>query len=141
MRLTAALVLGLFMATPALAETHLVQMLNRNAAGDMMVFEPAYLEIAPGDSVTFVPTERSHNAESVDDMLPEGAESWVGKRDKEITVSFDQPGYYGFKCKPHEAMGMVGLIRVGDPDTAPGIGKLRGKGDDRMQALLAQAGG
>ena len=78
---------------------------------------------------------------TVDDMLPEGAESWVGKRDEEITVSFDQPGYYGFKCKPHEAMGMVGLIRVGDPDTVPGIGKLRGKGDDRMQALLAQAGG
>ncbi len=139
-RLATALALATLTATPALAETHLVQMLNRDAAGNMMVFEPAYLEIAPGDSVTFVPTERSHNAESMDDMLPQGAEGWTGKRDEEITVSFDVPGYYGYKCKPHEAMGMVGLIRVGDPETLPEVGKLRGKGDDRMQELLAQAG-
>jgi len=30
-----------------------------------MVFEPALLKNAPGDTVTFVPTDKSHNAESI----------------------------------------------------------------------------
>ena len=29
--------------------------------------------------------------------------------------TIDKPGVYGFKCKPHYGMGMVGLIVVGEP--------------------------
>ncbi|MCZ4262830.1 pseudoazurin [Limimaricola sp. G21655-S1] len=140
MRFTATLAAAITLAAPAFAETHEIRMLSRGADGAMMVFEPAYLEIAPGDSVTFLATEKSHNTETVDDMLPEGFESWKGKRDEEITVTFDAPGYYPYKCKPHEAMGMVGLIKVGEPGSAPKIGKLRGKAVPVMEELLARAG-
>jgi pseudoazurin len=47
-------------------------------------------------------------------MLPEGAQPFAGKMNQEITVTFDVPGLYGYQCKPHLGMGMVGLIQVGD---------------------------
>ena len=32
-----------------------------------------------------------------------------------LRKTIDKPGVYGFKCKPHYGMGMVGLIVVGEP--------------------------
>ncbi|MBN9332085.1 pseudoazurin [Devosia sp.] len=90
-----------------------VQMLNRGAAGSM-VFEPAFLQIAPGDTVKFVPTDKGHNAEVIKDMLPEGAVSFKGKINEEFSVTFDVEGAYAYKCAPHYAMGMVGMIVVGE---------------------------
>lgn len=94
-----------------------VKMLNRGTAG-MMVFEPAFVKIAAGDSVRFVATDKGHNAESVDGMLPEGVEPFAGKFNHDILVTFEKPGVYGYKCKPHYGMGMVGLVVVGDPANA-----------------------
>ncbi|MEX0758044.1 MAG: pseudoazurin, partial [Tistlia sp.] len=125
-----ALLLGLTAGTgAAFAADHEVQMLNRGEAG-MMVFEPAYLEVAPGDTVTFVPTDASHNAETIDGMLPAGAEAFVGKMNKAVTVTFETEGVYGYKCKPHLPMGMVGVVVVGDPAAnlaEAGEAKLPGK--------------
>jgi pseudoazurin len=104
-----------------------------------MVFEPAYLQIEPGDTVTFVPTDPSHNAESIKGMLPEGAESWKGAINQEVTVIFDQEGVYGYKCLPHYAMGMVGIVQVGSTasnlDTAQAV-KHPGRAADRMAELI-----
>jgi pseudoazurin len=49
-------------------------------------------------------------------MLPEGAKSFVGKVNEEITVTFEQPGIYGIKCLPHYGMGMVAMVVVGTPE-------------------------
>ena len=97
---------------PAFAADHQVKMLNKGELG-AMVFEPALTEVAPGDTVTFVPADKGHNAESMADILPEGAETFKGKINQEITVQFDVPGIYGVKCQPHFAMGMVALVIVG----------------------------
>lgn len=112
--LPAAALLAL-VAVPFAADAaeHEVKMLNKGTEG-MMVFEPAVLKIAPGDTVRFVPTDKGHNAESLKTMLPDGAEPFAGKMNQEITVTFDVPGLYGYQCKPHLGMGMVGLIQVGD---------------------------
>lgn len=99
----------------AYAETHDVKMLTRGDTG-AMVYEPAHLQIAPGDTVRFLATQRGHNAASIPEMLPEGAESFIGKIDEEISVSFEIKGRYGIKCSPHYAMGMVMIIDVGDVD-------------------------
>lgn len=107
------------MAAPAAAETVEVQMLNRASDGRaMMVFEPAVVEIAPGDTVRFVAADPSHNAESIPGMMPEGAETFRTPFNKTAEVTFDVPGVYGYKCLPHYALGMVGVIKVGDA-TAP----------------------
>lgn len=90
-----------------------VHLLNKGESGNM-VFEPAFLQIAPGDTVKFVPTDKGHNAESLKNMIPEGAEAFKGKINEEFSVTFDIEGAYAYKCLPHFAMGMVGLIVVGE---------------------------
>jgi pseudoazurin len=89
-------------------------MLNVGESG-IMVFEPALLRIASGDSVTFVPVDPGHNAESIRGMLPEGARPFRGALDKPVTTVFTEPGVYGIVCLPHLSMGMVALIVVDDP--------------------------
>lgn len=106
----AALVLA---ASPASAKDHVVKMLNKGPGG-MMVFEPAVTKIAPGDTVTFVATDKGHNAESLLGMLPAGATPFKGKMNQNLTVKFAKPGTYGFKCLPHYGMGMVGAVIVGN---------------------------
>jgi len=100
------------------AETFEVKMLNKGEGGTM-IFEPASLRMAIGDTVKFVASTKGHNAESVDGMMPEGAEEFVGKINEEIEVTLTEPGFYGIKCKPHYAMGMVMVIAVGDATDAP----------------------
>lgn len=125
---------------PTFAANVEVKMLNRGNAGPM-VFEPALVEISPGDSVTFVPSDKGHNAETIPDMLPEGAEPFKGKINEEITVTFEAPGAYGVKCLPHLAMGMVMLIVVGEePANLDDIASVRlpPLSRRRMDAALAE---
>ncbi|HEV7276656.1 MAG TPA: pseudoazurin [Devosiaceae bacterium] len=140
----AAIGLASFVAPAAIAEDHEVQMLNRDSEGRTMQFEPAFLQIEPGDTVTFVPTDPGHNSESIADAIPEGAEPWKGAINEEITVTFEEPGLYAYKCLPHFAMGMVGLIQVGDDTSnleAVTNATYPGRADDRMQELLAELEG
>jgi pseudoazurin len=108
----AALVLATTMSISA-AEFE-VHMMSTGADGAKMVFEPEFLQIEVGDTVKFVPTQPGHNAEVIKGMFPEGAVEFKGKINEEFSVTFDVPGAYGYKCAPHYAMGMVGLIVVGD---------------------------
>jgi pseudoazurin len=119
-----------------------VKMLNKGAEG-MMVFEPSFLQVAPGDTVRFVPTDKSHNAESIEGMLPEGAQPFQGKMNQELAVTFEVPGVYGFKCKPHYGMGMVGLIVVGEPVNGATAAEVpqTGKAKQRFATLFGQLGG
>nr|WP_223252204.1 plastocyanin/azurin family copper-binding protein [Paracoccus mutanolyticus] len=66
------------LAGPALAADHQVQMLNKGADG-VMVFEPAFVQAEVGDTVTFVPTDKSHDVASLPGMLPEGEAEFESK--------------------------------------------------------------
>lgn len=96
------------------ATTHTVQMLNVDPDDrkKRMVFAPRILVVQPGDTVVFEPTDRGHNSAAIDNMLPDGAEPWNGRINEEVEVTLDQPGFYGYICPPHQAMGMVGLVIV-----------------------------
>lgn len=126
----------------AQAAEHEVKMLNKGERG-VMVFEPAVLQVAPGDTVHFVPTDKSHNAESIEGMLPEGAQPFAGKINEAVTVTFAQDGVYGIKCKPHYAMGMVALVVVGDPkvnlDAARAVPQ-KGKAKKVFEELFGELG-
>lgn len=133
---TAAVVIALGGA--AAAETFEVQMLNKGEGG-RMIFEPAALRIASGDTVKFVASSKGHNAESVDGMIPDGAEEFAGKINEEIEITLTEPGFYGVKCKPHFAMGMVMVIAVGDEATAAESfleGRMPKKAKARFQEAL-----
>jgi pseudoazurin len=105
-------------AGTALAENFDVEMLNRGDAGTM-IFEPSFVRLAPGDTVTFLASDRGHNAQSITTMMPEGATEFEGRINEEIVVTFDTEGLYGVMCKPHFAMGMVMTIAVGDISEMP----------------------
>ena len=110
----AAVATAMAMAGGATAAEVEVKMLNKGAEG-MMVFEPALIKVAPGDTVRFISADKGHNAETVKGMLPDGAASFAGKIGEDVAVKFDQAGIYGVKCTPHYGMGMVALVVVGTP--------------------------
>lgn len=132
LRVLLAIIGLMFLSAPVIAETFEVKMLNRGDKGPM-VFEPDYLKIKPGDKVIFKATHRSHNAASIKEMMPEGATPFMGKIDEEREITFDVPGFYGIKCTPHYAMGMIMMIKVGEatmPDAyrevkQPGVARKR----------------
>ncbi|CAN7332107.1 pseudoazurin [Devosia sp. LjRoot3] len=140
-KIAAAVALLAFVATPAFAANFEVHMLNKGEAGTM-VFEPALTQVAVGDTVTFVPTDKGHNAETIKDVLPEGAEAFKGALGKEVVVTFTVEGVYGIKCAPHLGMGMVAAVVVGAPtnlDAAKGV-KLPTKAAERFTAALEGIG-
>lgn len=92
-----------------------VKMLNRGTEG-VMVFAPALVKVAPGDTVKFIATDKGHNAETIKGMLPANATPFIGTNGQDVVVTFEKPGVYGVKCAPHYGMGMVALIVVGALD-------------------------
>lgn len=102
------------LASAAQAAEHEVRMLNKGEKG-AMVFEPDFVKAEPGDTIRFVPTDKSHNAESIKGMLPAGTEGFTSKINEEVVYTVTEEGVYGVKCTPHYGMGMVMLISVGAP--------------------------
>jgi len=109
----AAAGLSLMMAAPVLAENIEVHMLNKGAEG-AMVFEPSYIKANPGDTITFIPTDKGHNVESIKGMIPEGVEAFKSKVNENYVLTVTEQGAYFVKCTPHYAMGMVALLVVGE---------------------------
>lgn len=104
---------SIVLSAGAFAADHSVAMKNTGADG-VMVFEPAVLKVAVGDTVTFIPTDAAHNSESVNGLIPEGASAWKGDLSKEVTVTIDKEGVYVYRCLPHSVMAMVGVIVAGN---------------------------
>ncbi|MBS4276104.1 pseudoazurin domain-containing protein [Campylobacter vulpis] len=102
--------LGLFMMSLE-AKNYEVKMLDLDSENQTMIFEPAVLHIEVGDSVTFIPTHKSHWAKSI--IVPEGASKFESKLDEKATFTFEKEGVYLYECPPHRMMNMVGLIQVG----------------------------
>ncbi|TMJ11487.1 MAG: pseudoazurin [Alphaproteobacteria bacterium] len=129
-------------AAPAGAKEYQVKMLNKGSDGKLMVFEPAFVKVAPGDTVRFVPADKGHNAESLPGMLPAGATPFKGKINEELVVRFAKSGLYGYKCLPHAGMGMVGLVQVGAASNrvqaAAGAATVPGLGKKKMGELLSK---
>ena len=67
------------------AANHTVKMLNQGAAG-VMIFEPAFLKINTGDSVTFQATDAAHNSASIPGMIPSGGPSWNSALSKDLNA-------------------------------------------------------
>jgi len=119
------LALGLAVATllggTAIADVVEIHMLNVGSDGARMVFEPDFVRLAPGDTIRFLATDRSHNAETVPGMLPAGAAGFTGAINEEIEVTLTEEGVYAVICKPHYAMGMVMIVAVGDAEVPDGF--------------------
>ena len=107
------LVIVFIITAPVMAADHTVEMLS-SSNGEMMVFKPAVLKIAPGDTVTWKATNPGHNTASISEMTPDASLSWNGNINEELKITFNKEGVYGYKCTPHYILGMVGIIAVGN---------------------------
>ncbi|MDO4641938.1 MAG: plastocyanin/azurin family copper-binding protein [Neisseria sp.] len=96
----------------AFAANHEVKMLD-NGPGGNMVFEPAFLKVAPGDTVTFKPVNTGHWVQSK--AVPPGAAEFLSQADKPFSVKLEKEGVYVYTCPPHRMMNMSGIIQVGKP--------------------------
>ena len=123
--------------TPALAADVTIEMLNKDADGNKMVYSQEIVQINSGDKVTWVPTSKGHNVEII--ASPNGMK-YKSKNNKEAKITFDQPGIYYYWCTPNKGMGMIGLVVVGgDLSNKDDVAKAKalGKSKKKLKALLA----
>lgn len=116
---------ALALAPPSVgrADGHSIQMLNRHPDDPRQrnVFLPLITTLEPGQSVAFVATDKGHNTESIQGMIPDGVEPWKGRINAEVELTLERPGVYGYKCTPHYGLGMVGLLIVRGPGMADNL--------------------
>jgi pseudoazurin len=138
-KLIATSLAALLLTTAANAENFEVKLLNKGTDG-AMVFEPAFVQAAVGDTVTFISTDKGHNVEGIEGMLPEGVEAFKSGMGEDFVLTLTAEGLYGVKCTPHYSMGMVALIQAGAPvnlDAATTVTQ-KGKAKARFEPLFTQ---
>lgn len=117
------LLLGLLLApapvfavpAPATAPpTVTVRLLTHGTSGAFRI-EPALVWADPGVRIRFVADGHIHGVRNIPGMRPPGAPSFSGDMGGFAEVELAVEGVYGIKCPAHYALGMVGLIVVGDP--------------------------
>ena len=127
---------ALLMSTPAFAADMTIEMLNKDAEGNRQVYSEEVARIDVGDTITWVPTNKGHNIEMV--ASPNNMKL-RSKNNKEVQITFEEPGIYYYWCTPHKGMGMIGLVVVGD-DTSnkDQIAKAKaiGKSKKKLKKLL-----
>lgn len=137
--LSAAVIVA--MSTSVNAEDTTIQMLNKDPSSKgRNIFSPALVQIEPGETVTWVATDRGHNVEFVRGAFPDGVSPLRSAIGKDVSYTFSTPGAYVYKCTPHYGMGMVGIIIVGEtPDNLSEIlaKKYPGKAEKRINTILS----
>ena len=134
-------VFGIMLAVgSASAGARTIEMLNKDDAGNKMVYSEELTRVEVGETITLVPTSKGHNVEWI--AGPDGAElPKKSKNGKEVSMTFEVPGIYYYLCTPHKGMGMIGLVVVGnDTSNKDAIAKAKalGKSKKKLKALLGQ---
>ena len=127
------------------AENFDVKMVNADASGQVMVFDPPFIKAKVGDTVTFLPTDMLHNSQSVPGMIPSSSSPWNGAMNEKITIELNTEGVYVYQCTPHIALGMIGVIQVGEPsniddlkNSASSLESMIVMNKERVQQYLSQ---
>ena len=117
-----------------------VEMLNKDADGNKMVYSEEIVRIQVGETVTWLPTSKGHNVEMI--AGPDTANlPKKSKNSKEVSITFEVAGVYYYWCTPHKGMGMIGLVVVGDDVSnkdAIAKAKAMGKSKKKLKALLGE---
>ena len=142
-RLLTILAMLVAMAIPAVAEDVTLEMWNKDPEDKKrkMVFSEEIVTIEPGQSITWLATDKGHNVQII--AGPEGYElPKKSKLSKDVTLSFDTEGVYVYVCTPHATMGMLGIVVVGEATdeaiSAVEKAKVRGKSKKKFKKLLKE---
>jgi len=143
MRILTTLGLLMVIATSAFAENATVEMWNKDPDNKKrkMVFSEEIVVVEPGESVTWLATDKGHNVQMI--AGPDGYDlPKKSKLSKDVTLTFDQEGVYVYVCTPHASMGMMGIVVVGEltQEAVDAIrdAKVKGKSKKKFKALLAE---
>ena len=117
-----------------------IDMLNKDANGNKMVYSKEVAKVAVGETITWLPASKGHNVEII--AAPDGFDiPKKSKNGKEVSITFEVPGIYYYWCTPHKGMGMIGLVVVGD-DTSNkdeiAKAKALGKSKKKLKKLLSE---
>ena len=133
---TSLVALAMLFTSPVFAADMTIEMLNKDAKGNKMIFSEESARIDVGDTITWLPTSKGHNVEMV---ASPNSLKFKSKNNKEASITFDTPGIYYYWCTPHKGMGMIGIVVVGgDTSNKDTIAKAkaRGKSKKKLQKLL-----
>ena len=132
-----SLVIAAFLSTPSFAADVTIEMLNKDADGNKMVYSQELVKIEVGDTVTWLPSSKGHNVEMISSP---NKMKFKSKNGKEAKITFETPGIYYYLCTPHKGMGMIGLVVVGnDMSNIDDVKKAKayGKSKKKLKKLLA----
>jgi len=116
MKLQKLALLGVLMGlvSIATAKEFKVKMLTDGPGGTKLVFDPMFLKVNVGDTVTFEPLQKAGHT-SISLLVPEGAKPWKAAADTQVSVKIEKPGVYLVECDLHKNMGMVAVLQAGKP--------------------------
>jgi len=100
--------------------------MRSDAIGSRVWFDPIGLYVEPGATVRWIVRENVHTTTAYHPQndhhplrIPESAVAWdsgfLVHPGDHFDVTLTVPGVYDYYCMPHEAVGMVGRIVVGQP--------------------------
>ena len=119
-----------------IAANHELEMLNK-LGKERMVFSKKIISIDLNDQVLWKSVDKGHNVQFIG--MPDGAKKYKSKISKDASYKFEKPGIYLYQCTPHKAMGMIGIIVVGnDKSNLEAIKKVKvyGKSKKTLKNLL-----
>ena len=130
-------ILFFMLTSSAYAADMTIDMLNKNADGERMVYSTEVARVAVGDTITWLPASKGHNVHFI--SAPDGVELIKSKMNKEFSFTFEKEGIYLYQCTPHKSMGMIALVIVGENtdniDSAKKA-KVDGKSKKKLKKLL-----
>ena len=130
------LILTLTFSSLAHAKTVEIEMLNK-LGKKTMLYSVKLAEVDVNDKIIWKSTTKGHNVEFV--VMPKGVKKFKSKINKDATYEFKVPGIYLYQCTPHKAMGMIGIVVVGNDKSnldAVEKAKMRGKSKKVLKELL-----
>ncbi len=99
---------------PAPAPSPTVDVQTHTIKAQVTAYNPLVIFIQPGDQVAWS-NMNGHDTQSLEGMIPEGAEAWHSAMGDNYSHTFTVEGVYFYKCTPHWGTGMGGVIVVGNP--------------------------
>ena len=127
----------LFISNNVVAASYEIEMLNK-LEKEKMLFSKKVIKIDINDEVLWKSVDKGHNVEFIG--MPDGALKYKSKHSKDAVYKFSKAGIYLYQCTPHKAMGMIGIVIVGnDKSNLEKIKKVKvyGKSKKLLKSLLA----
>jgi len=127
----------LFISNNVVAASYEIEMLNK-LEKEKMLFSKKVIKIDINDEVLWKSVDKGHNVEFIG--MPDGALKYKSKHSKDAVYKFSKAGIYLYQCTPHKAMGMIGIVVVGnDKNNLEKIKnvKVYGKSKKLLKSLLA----